>query len=104
MALIKEDLAGSIFQQFDFTRAQSVQVVESILDIIKQTLGNGEEILISGFGKFYINEKRKQRGRNPKTGDDLMLRPRKVVKFRPSGGLRDRMNGKNNIPLSEKLS
>jgi len=68
------------------------------------TLEKGEDILITGFGKFYINEKRERRGRNPKTGENLMLSPRRVVKFRPSGVLRDKMDGRSNIPLSEKLS
>ena len=94
MTLIKKNLSNVIFHQFDFTRSQAAQVVDSILEIIKQTLENGENILITGFGTFYINEKRERRGRNPKTGEDLMLEPRKVVKFRASGVLRDKMDGK----------
>lgn len=94
MTLIKKDLSNALFHQFDFTRTQSAQVVDSILEIIKQTLENGEEILITGFGRFYINKKRQRRGRNPKTGEDLMLEPRRVVKFRATEALRDKLNGK----------
>jgi len=55
-------------------------------------LESGEDVLISGFGKFCVKEKRKRRGRNPATGEDMMLAPRRVVIFRCSGKLRDRIN------------
>jgi integration host factor subunit alpha len=64
------------------------------LEILKKTLENGEDILISGFGKFWVREKRERRGRNPATGEDLMLAPRKVIVFICSGVLRDKINGK----------
>jgi integration host factor subunit alpha len=64
------------------------------LEILKKTLENGEDILISGFGKFCVKEKRKRRGRNPHTGEDLMLAPRKVIVFICSGVLRDKVNRK----------
>jgi len=67
-------------------------VVDSLLEIIKQTLENGEDILISGFGKFCVKEKRKRRGRNPATEEDLMLDARRVVTFRCSGLLKDKLN------------
>lgn len=72
---------------------QSAQVLESILEIIKNTLENGEDVLITGFGKFYVKEKRERKGRNPQTGEDLMLGSRRVVGFKCSGKLRERMNG-----------
>jgi integration host factor subunit alpha len=64
------------------------------LEILKKTLENGEDVLISGFGKFCVKEKRKRRGRNPQTGEDLMLAPRKVIVFICSGVLGDKINGK----------
>jgi len=94
VTLVKKNLSNALFKQFDFTRRQSAQAVDALLEIIKQTLANDEEILITGFGRFYINKKRQRRGRNPKTGENLMLDPRRVVKFRATGVLRDKLNGK----------
>ena len=93
MTLTKAHLADSIHNQLGLPKNQSDQVIESILEIIKKTLENGEDVLITGFGKFYVNEKKKRRGRNPATGEDLMLGSRRVVGFKCSGKLRDRMNG-----------
>ena len=93
MTLIKADLIDSIYNRFDFSKAKSAQAVESLLATIKNTLANGEDVLISGFGKFILMKKRERRGRNPQTGDDLMLRSRKVVRFRWSEVLREKMNG-----------
>ncbi|UCG63775.1 MAG: integration host factor subunit alpha [Deltaproteobacteria bacterium] len=92
MTLTKEDLIDSIYNRFDFSKAKSAQAVESLFAIIKNTLGNGEDVLITGFGKFIVTKKRERKGRNPQTGDDLMLRSRKVVRFRWSQVLRVKMN------------
>ena len=70
-----------------------METVGSIVDIIKETLATGEDVLISGFGKFQVKEKGKCRGRNPATGGDLILRPRRVVTFKVSGKLREPVNG-----------
>ncbi|MEE8430551.1 MAG: integration host factor subunit alpha [Candidatus Desulfatibia sp.] len=80
-------------EQLGFSRGQSVETVEILLEIIKKTLESGEDILISGFGKFCVKEKAERRGRNPATGGDMMLPPRKVVTFKCSGKLRDKVNG-----------
>ena len=93
MTLTKEDLIGTIYKRFDFSKAKSARAVESIFAIMKNTLASGEDVLITGFGKFVLLNKKKRRGRNPQTGDDLMLRPRKVVRFRWSEVLREKMNG-----------
>jgi integration host factor subunit alpha len=92
MTLTKEDLIDSIYNRFDFSKAKSAWAVESILAIMKNTLASGEDVLITGFGKFIVMKKRERRGRNPQTGDDLMLRPRKVVRFKWSEVLRAKMN------------
>ena len=77
------------------TKAQIVNgIVETLLEIIKKSLASGEDVLVSGYGKFCVNSKRERRGRNPATGDSLMLKPRKVVTFKCSGKLRDKINGK----------
>jgi integration host factor subunit alpha len=94
MTLTKAQMIDSIYRQVDLRKIRSVQVVESLLEIIKKSLENGEDVLISGFGKFCVKEKRKRRGRNPQTGENLMLAERRVVRFRCSGRLRDKINGK----------
>ncbi|MBW1667007.1 MAG: integration host factor subunit alpha [Deltaproteobacteria bacterium] len=70
MALTKSDLIDSIYNQCGLSKSKSVQVAETILEIIKETLPSGEDVLISGFGKFSVKEKTERRGRNPQTGDD----------------------------------
>ena len=92
MTLTKAKLVDSIRKQVNLPKTRSAQVVDSLLAIIKKTLEEGEDVLISGFGKFYVKDKRKRRGRNPHTGEDLMLGERRVVVFRCSGVLRDRVN------------
>ncbi len=93
MALAKAQIVKSIQSQTRFTKDRSFQIVETLLEIIKSTLESGEDMLISGFGKFCVRKKRERKGRNPATGDDMMLRPRRVVTFKCSGKLRDRVNG-----------
>ncbi len=75
-----------------FTKQQSVEVVETLLEIIKSSLEQGEDVLVSNFGKFCVKDKAQRRGRNPATGDVLMLDGRRVVAFKCSGKLRDRIN------------
>ena len=96
MALTKSHLINAIADQNGFTRKKSTETVETILEIIKSTLASGEDVLISGFGKFCVKEKRERRGRNPNTGEDMILTPRKVVTFRCSGPLRKKINGQPN--------
>lgn len=92
MALTKNDIVTSI-HDVGFTKKKSVEIIESLLEIIKNTLEKNEDVLISGFGKFCVKQKKQRRGRNPATGDDLMLEERKVVTFKCSGKLRDKING-----------
>ncbi len=93
MALTKADIVGKIHNELGFSRNQSVELVENLTEIMKRTLENGEDVLISGFGKFCVKQKSQRRGRNPATGDDMMLEPRKVVTFKCSGKLRRKING-----------
>jgi len=93
MSLTKAYIINSIQNQLNIPKNKSSEIVESLLEIIKSTLESGEDVLISGFGKFCVREKSERRGRNPATGGDLMLAPRKVVTFKCSGKLRDRVNG-----------
>ncbi len=91
MALTKNEIISKV-HDMGFTRKQSAQVIESILEIIKGSLTVGEDVLISGFGKFCVRHKRSRRGRNPATGEDLILPERKVVTFKCSGKLREKIN------------
>ena len=92
MALTKNDIVSSV-HELGFTKKKSVEIIETLLEIIKSTLEKGDDVLVSGFGKFCVKNKNKRRGRNPATGDDLILRERKVVTFKCSGKLRDKING-----------
>lgn len=91
MALTKNDIVTKV-HELGFTKKKAVDTVESLLEIIKGTLAQGEDVLVSGFGKFCVKDKQQRRGRNPATGSDLILRERKVVTFKCSGKLRNRLN------------
>ncbi len=93
MTLTKADIVDTIYNQLDVPKTRSTQVIESLIEIIKETLENGEDVLISGFGKFCVKEKMKRKGRDPQTGNDLMLGERKVVTFKCSGRLKNKING-----------
>jgi integration host factor subunit alpha len=95
MTLTKANIIDAIPEELGLTRKKSAEVLETLLEIIKRTLGNGEDVLISGFGKFCVNQKNARRGRNPATGDEMMLEPRQVVTFKCSGKLREKLNGKD---------
>ena len=92
MTLTKANLINYICNTSDLPKQTSTSAVESVLEIIKRTLESGEDILISGFGKFLVKEKSSRRGRNPQTTEDLQLRARRVVVFKTSGVLRDKIN------------
>ena len=92
MTLTKNDLVKALVKENGFEKKQSLEIVETLLEIIKSRLSSGEDVLISGFGKFCVKEKHERRGRNPATGDSMMLRPRRVVTFRCSRQLRDKIN------------
>jgi integration host factor subunit alpha len=92
MALTKEKLIDSIYDNVGLSRIQSRNVVERLFDIMKQTLQSGENLLVSGFGKFVVKNKAARRGRNPQTSEQLQLRARRVVVFKASGVLRKRIN------------
>ncbi|MBU4068936.1 MAG: integration host factor subunit alpha [Proteobacteria bacterium] len=92
MTLTKADIVETIRVKNGFSRNQSVETLETLLEIIKRTLESGEDVLLSGFGKFCVRLKKERKGRNPATGEDMMLKPRKVATFRCSSKLRDQIN------------
>jgi integration host factor subunit alpha len=94
MTITKANLIDSIYKQSDLRKQESTSAVESLLRIIKHTLEKGEDVLISGFGKFCVKDKNRRRGRNPHTGNGLMLESRRVVTFKCSKTLRENLNKK----------
>ncbi|MEJ2164826.1 MAG: integration host factor subunit alpha [Desulfobacterales bacterium] len=92
MALTKNDIVAAV-HELGFSKKKSVEVIESLLEIMKKALETSEDVLISGFGKFCVKQKGRRRGRNPATGEDLILRERRVVTFKCSGKLRNKING-----------
>jgi len=93
MALTKAQIVEAVQNQTGFPKNKSSEIVETLLEIIKSTLASGEDVLVSGFGKFCVKEKKERIGRNPANGEDIMLDARKVVTFKCSGKLRDKING-----------
>jgi integration host factor subunit alpha len=92
MSLTKDDIVKALAKENGYPLNQTVDMVETLLELIKSTLASGEDVLVSGFGKFCVKKKRERRGRNPATGEDMMLAPRRVVTFKCSGQLRKRIN------------
>jgi integration host factor subunit alpha len=92
MTLTKAQIVDTIQEKFGFPRKKCVELIEILLEEIKKPLEKGEDVMISGFGKFCVNEKKERKGRNPATGDDLILPARRVVTFKCSQGLRDKIN------------
>jgi len=92
MTLTKEDLKNLISNHLDISTKESAALFETLIETIKETLESGEDVMISGFGKFSVQNKNERRGRNPQTGEDIMIEPRKVVTFSCSDKLRERMN------------
>lgn len=93
MALTKSDIISKISNGTGLTNKQSFEAFEKIIEILKTTLESGEEVMVSGFGKFSVKQKNERRGRNPAIGKDMTLAARKVVTFKSSGKLRERING-----------
>ena len=92
MTTTKSDLIHSVAEANGFAQNKSAEIVETLIDLIKTKLASGEDVLISGFGKFCVKKKRERRGRNPATGEDMILAARRVLTFKCSGQLRDKIN------------
>jgi len=92
MTVTKAHIVENLFAKNIFTKTESAQIIETLFEIVKDSLEKSEDVLISGFGKFSVKEKNQRRGRNPQTGNPIILAPRKVVTFKCSGVLRERIN------------
>ena len=93
MSLTKIDVVESIYEKLGMPKKDCVRIIESVFDIIKSEFAKGDHINISGFGKWTVKEKKKRRSRNPQTGESLMIEARRVVTFKPSYVLRNKVNG-----------
>ncbi|MBT8366519.1 MAG: integration host factor subunit alpha [Deltaproteobacteria bacterium] len=93
MSLTKAHIVDAIADQIGYPKNHSSEIVETLLELIKSSLESGDDVLLSGFGKFCVKEKRERKGRNPATGENMILEPRRVVTFRCSGKLREKING-----------
>ena len=93
MALTKNDIVEQVQSQLGFPKNQPKEITESLLELIKSSLASGDDVLVYGFGKFCVKEKAERKGRNPATGDDAILPARRVVTFKWSGKLREKVNG-----------
>ena len=93
MALTKAHIIESIHSKLGLPKKNCAEIFETLLDIMRNSLADGDEVLISGFGKFCVKNKKERRGRNPATGSDMMLDQRRVVTFRCSSVLRSKING-----------
>jgi integration host factor subunit alpha len=93
MTLTKAMVVDAIHDQLGYPKNKSAEMLEILLELIKKNLEKGEDVLISGFGKFCVKDKNERRGRNPATGTDMVLDKRRVVTFRCSHLLREKING-----------
>jgi integration host factor subunit alpha len=91
--LNKAKIIDAVAESNGYTRKKSIETVETVLELIKRSLESGEDVLISGFGKFSVKQKAERKGRNPATGEDMILESRRVVTFKSSGKLRSKING-----------
>ena len=92
MTCTKNDIIDHVCHKLGFSRKQSHELVETLIELIKKSLESGDDALVSGFGKFCVKDKKERKGRNPATGEDAILPARRVVVFKCSGKLREKIN------------
>jgi integration host factor subunit alpha len=90
--MTKAEIVERVYERVGFSKKEAVDIVELLFDLMKETLKNGEKIKVSGFGNFVVKEKRARRGRNPQTGEEIEIAPRRVLTFRPSHTLKKLLN------------
>lgn len=91
--MTKADLVENVYQKTGFSKKESAEIVETVFDLIKSTLEEGEKIKIAGFGNFVVKEKATRRGRNPQTGEEIEISSRRILTFKPSQVLKNAING-----------
>ena len=101
MTITKDRIIDSIYKNTDLMKSEATQTFESLMEIMKLTLESGKDVLISGFGKFCVKEKNERKGRNPATADDMILEARRVVTFKCSGKLKEKLNTKKKVSFRQ---
>ncbi len=96
--MTKADIVEEVYSRVGFSKKESSEVVETVLETIKKTLGRGEMVKIAGFGNFVIRSKGSRKGRNPKTGEEIEITPRKVVTFKPSQVFKEHILNASEVP------
>lgn len=92
--MTKADIVEKVAEKCGISKKDSIDMVESVFSVLKTTLENGEDIKISGFGKFEVKNKHERKGRNPQTGESIIIDARKILSFKPSTILKESINGK----------
>lgn len=92
MTVTKADIVDHVFEKVGFSKKEATEVVESIFDVVKRHLENGQKVKVSGFGTFVVHDKQPRRGRNPQTGDSIVIRGRRVLGFKASPVLKKSLN------------
>jgi integration host factor subunit alpha len=90
--MTKADIVERIYEKVGFSKKEATDVVESIFELLKGRLEQGEKVKVSGFGNFVINTKRPRKGRNPQTGEEIIISGRRVLSFKPSPVLKKAIN------------
>ncbi|MBJ6724065.1 integration host factor subunit alpha [Geomesophilobacter sediminis] len=90
--MTKADIVERIYEKVGFSKKESAELVETVFDLIKSTLEEGDKIKIAGFGNFVVKEKADRRGRNPQTGEEITIVARKILTFKPSQVLKAAIN------------
>jgi integration host factor subunit alpha len=94
--MTKQEIVGMVYEKLGFSKRESSDIVEHFFEIIKRSLAGGQNVKISGLGNFVVKEKRARKGRNPQTGEEIRIAPRRVLNFRLSQVLKDEINNNNN--------
>jgi integration host factor subunit alpha len=93
VTMTKADIVEQLYERIGFSKKEASEVVESLFEIVKERLEQGEKVKISGFGNFVVHEKRPRKGRNPQTGEEITISARRVLTFKASQVLKKTMNG-----------
>ncbi|MAI25460.1 MAG: integration host factor subunit alpha [Spirochaeta sp.] len=99
--MTKAEIVEQIYERVGFSKKEAAELVEKVFEIIKETLAEGEKVKISGFGNFVVRHKNARKGRNPQTGQEILLDARKVLTFKPSLVLKTVLNDGDEFEVSE---
>src|SRR5438876_5212192 len=102
MTMTKADIVERIYEKVGFSKKEATEVVEAIFELLKKRLERSEKVKISGFGNFVVNRKRPRKGRNPQTGEEIVISGRRVLTFKASQVLKKTMNGDSHASAADE--